>query len=96
MTSVNFILGKRERKPIDRIKLDTYPYRYSRLENGEGNETFPYRKSGQYSYKTDRDFEQEVGKLYKGVIEDEDILQKEQSRTALTKKLTPSMPLRRK
>lgn len=75
MSSVNFILGKREIKPIDRIKLDTYPYRYSRLENGEGSEEFPYRKEGQFSYKTDRDVRQEVGKLYKGVIEDDDSLE---------------------
>ncbi len=87
MYSVNFILGKGERKPIDRIKLDTYPYRYSRLENGEGNEMFPHRKNGQPSYKTDRDITQPVGKLYKGFIEDEDI--SKQQETGLIKKLVP-------
>lgn len=70
MLSLNFILGKRERKPIHRIKIDTHPYRYSLFERGEGTLDFPYLKKNQFSYKTDRDFEQPIGKLYKGDIVD--------------------------
>ena len=92
MTIVNLILGKREREPIERIKTDTYPHRYSRSEIGEGTENFPYRTGkGQASYKTDRDFQQAVGKLYTGTVDDDDILQQKQNESGprLVKKRIP-------
>ena len=74
MSIVSLILGKKVREPIKRIKTESYPYRYSRYEVGEDNELFPYRTGkGQASYKTDRDFQQVVGKLYEGVVDDEEL-----------------------
>lgn len=88
MLSLNFILGKREREPIHRIKIDTHPYRYSLFECGEGTLDFPYLKKNQFSYKTDRDFEQPIGKLYKGDIVDNEeyTLYQQQSGPTLVKR----------
>lgn len=62
--SVNMLLGKKEKTKS--IFYEENPYRYSRSEIGEGNNRFPYRGKKLPSYKTSRDFSQEVGKLYKG------------------------------
>lgn len=88
MLSLNFILGKREREPIHRIKIDIHPYRYSLFERGEGTLDFPYLKKNQFSYKTDRDFEQPIGKLYKGDIVDNEeyTLYQQQSGPTLVKR----------
>lgn len=62
--SVNMILGKKEK--TRNIFYEENPYRYSRSEIGEGDNRFPYKGKNSPSYKTNRDFEQEIGRLYKG------------------------------
>lgn len=62
--SVNMILGKKEK--TKNIFYEDNPYRYSKSEIGEGNSRFPYKSENLASYKTSRDFEQAVGRLYKG------------------------------
>lgn len=71
MLTVNFILGKRERqsiKPRIASELET-------LSHWEINPYCPknvhyYANAKQFSFKTERDKTQAVGKLYKGYVED--------------------------
>lgn len=73
MLTVNFILGKRQREEIKPLitesgtplsRSETTPYR--RPEN-----VHYYANAKQFSYRTERDNTQAVGKLYTGSVDDE-------------------------
>lgn len=72
MPSVSFILGKREQeviKPLIPKCKKSLSYSeitpYHRLEN-----VHYYANAKQFSFRTERDETQAVGKLYKGYIDD--------------------------
>lgn len=74
MLSVNFILGKRVREPITpphskdkpRVYCEINPY----AQVAEERKLHYHNSTKIFSFRTDRDDTQAVGKLYKGYIED--------------------------
>ena len=98
MMSINFILGKREREPIPKR---TSLHHVAHWE-GEGVSRPPISPTGHpttyyantkiFSRRTERDDNQPVGELYKGVIEEneEGILRQEEKGLRLVKKMTLS------
>ena len=67
MSFVNLILGKREREPISAKK---YPKPIARSEDVKTTTDCCFQTSS-CSARTARDYEQAVGNLYEGYIEDE-------------------------
>lgn len=67
LPSVSFILGKREREPINPIANKDRPTARWEGHSSHHPAYMHYHNDPRdYSFRTDRDYTQAVGKLYKG------------------------------